>query len=44
MYIKNEAYDNDKLYEVLSTTKNKELKIKINSIEKYKDIIENPDS
>ena len=38
-----EGNDYDKLYEVLSTSKIKRLKIKIILIEKYKDLLENPD-
>ena len=38
-----EGNDYDKLYEVLSTSKIKKLKIKIILIEKYKDLLENPD-
>ena len=38
-----EGNDYDKIYEVLSTLKNKKLKINTTLIEKYKDILENPD-
>ena len=38
-----EENDYDKLYEVLSTLKNKKLKIINTLIEKYKDMLENPD-
>ena len=41
--IKNEGNDYDKLYEVLSTLKNKKLKINNTLIEKYKNLLENPD-
>ena len=38
-----EGSDYDKIYEVLSTLKNKKLKINNILIEKYKDMLENPD-
>ena len=38
-----EANDYNKIYEILSTLKNKKLKINIISIEKYKNMLENPD-
>ena len=37
-----ESVDYDKIYEVLTTLKNKKLKINIILIEKYKDLLENP--
>ena len=37
-----EGDDYDKIYEVLSTLKNKKLKINNILIEKYKDMLENP--
>ena len=39
----NEGDDYDKIYEVLSTLKNKKLKINKTLIEKYKYMLENPD-
>ena len=38
-----EGNDYDKIYEVLSTLENKKLKINNILIEKYKDMLENPD-
>ena len=38
-----EGDDSDKIYEVLSTLKNKKIKINSILIEKYKDMLKNPD-
>ena len=38
-----EGDDYDKVYEVLSTLKNRKIKIKNTLIEKYKDMLENPE-
>ena len=43
VYKNYEGNDYDKIYEVLSTLKNKKLKINIILIGKYKDMLENPD-
>ena len=43
VYKRNESNDYDERYEVLSTLKNKKLIINNISIEKYRDMLENPD-
>ena len=43
VYKSHESDNYDKIYEVLSTLKNKKLKINNTLIEKYKDMLENPD-